>query len=92
MNAQAAAETPSRTDQAAPKEPTEERISVRISPKTRQLMNEIKTAFGFKTDADVIRYALSTQHRIGQSLQRNERIYVGDQDNNILSELVFVHQ
>jgi hypothetical protein len=69
---------------------SEERLSIRISPNTRAVINRIKKQFGYTTDADVIRHALGTQVRIGDSVERNEKIYVGDDTGKLLKELVFV--
>jgi hypothetical protein len=68
----------------------ENRISLRITPNTREVIDRIKLQFGYRTDADVIRHALGTQLRIGESVIRGERIYVGDTEGRLLKELVFV--
>jgi hypothetical protein len=70
----------------------QERLSIRISPNTRSVIDEIKGQFGYKTDADVIRHALGTQLRIGESVVKNERIYVGDESGKLLKELVFINR
>ena len=67
-----------------------DKLSVRINPSTRLVIDQIKTQFGYQTDADVLRHALGTQARIGQSIARGERIFVGDSDGKLLKELVFV--
>lgn len=67
-----------------------DRISVRIGPKTRQTIEAIKKQFDYKSDAEVFRHALGTQARIGESIARGEKIFVGDEEGNLLKELVFI--
>ena len=67
-------------------------LSVRITDNTRQVIERIKQQFGYRTDAEVIRHALGTQLRVGQAIERGEKIYVGDEDGRLRVELVFVTQ
>lgn len=68
----------------------DERITIRITPATRAVIEAIKRDFGYRTDADVIRHALGTQVRIGESVRNRERIFVGSESGELLKELVFV--
>ncbi len=67
-----------------------ERISVRIGPRTRETIEEIKKQFDYKSDAEVFRHSLGTQARIGESIRRGEKIFVGDGEGKLLKELVFI--
>lgn len=65
-------------------------VSLRLTPESRNTLEKIKKMFGYSTDADAIRHALGTQLRIGESVTRGERIFIGDDDGRLLRELVFV--
>lgn len=75
------------TQDAPPKGLT---VSLRLTPESRSTLEKIKKMFGYSTDADAIRHALGTQLRIGESVTRGERVYIGDDHGNLLKELVFV--
>ncbi len=65
-------------------------VSLRLTPESRNTLDRIKHMFGYTTDADAIRHALGTQLRIGESVKRGERVFIGDDDGRLLKELVFI--
>ena len=77
---------PSRPDGASG---STDRVTIRISAPARSAIDEIKKNMGYKTDADVIRYALGTQRRIAESIAKQERIFIGTDEGELLRELSF---
>lgn len=67
-----------------------ERVSVRLSPRTRDMIEQIKDQQGLRTDADVIRHALAAYHRISQAMYEQDRVVLYDKDNQLKTELNFI--
>lgn len=84
------ASIPKPPTEAQPSSDGSERLSMRLSANSRNVINEIKKNLGYKSDADVIRHALGTQARIGEAVRDGQRIYIGDKEGRLLKELVFV--
>ena len=67
-----------------------ERVSIRISPRVRTMIEEIKDMQDFDTDADVLRHALAAYHRISEAEKEKDKIVLYDKDKNLKGELIFI--
>lgn len=67
--------------------PRPDELCVRLSPKTRALLEEIKLAGGYASDADAIRAALAVQHHLSRRMAEGYRLYLGASESRIEREV-----